>query len=185
MPNDGMDAQISISSINEVTSDVERYARQADRFGFCLSITKFCQSFGISYKATSLFVFGVTKLKRIKLAILFICLLVTGCQNAADQKRLSSLHEIASETPLYPDFKEISASEGAKSNIADFTTSYHSRARFQDVEKFYIPALNSKGWKLSEVNHAREELVFSKGEYRIAISYKGDQYFVSYRWGNP
>jgi hypothetical protein len=121
---------------------------------------------------------------------LFAFILPAACQNPADRQRLVKLHEIASETPLYPDFKPIAESEGAKSTIADVTVSYRSSANFEDVKQFYVQKLTRKGWEMPEANqfggyNSDDVLIFRKGEYEITVAYKDERYYVSHVWGNP
>jgi hypothetical protein len=125
-------------------------------------------------------------------SVLFIVLASAGCwTNPGDQQKLDRLHEIVAKTPLYPDFKQISASEAAKNTSANVSISYNSAAAYDDVKQFYIRALTSAGWEFVRESQSIElfgdgykELLFRRGEDRIAISYRdGNKYTLTYCWG--
>ena len=112
-------------------------------------------------------------------------LLILFVKNPEDERRLGILRQLATETPVYPDFKRVSVSEGAKSASAFLIIRYSSSAGFDDVKHFYGRALTLKGWEVpggNEFGFGVDELIFRKGEYKIAVGYRDGEYSVSHLW---
>ena len=115
-------------------------------------------------------------------------LLLLFLKNPEDERRLALLRRMAAETPVYPDFKQVSVSEGAKSTGAFLIIMYSSSAGFDDVKHFYGRALTLKGWEVpggNEFGFGADELIFRKGEYKIAVRYRDGEYSVSHLWERP
>lgn len=125
-------------------------------------------------------------------------ILIVIIKNPDDEKRLQTLRQIAAETPLYPNFKQINSSEGAKSTSAIVTVWYQVptySTSFDQVKEFYVKELSAKGWgspqedNINRVLGGEErELSFQKGEYRIYISWQSsspNEYSIDYSWRRP
>jgi hypothetical protein len=115
-------------------------------------------------------------------------LLLLFFRNPEEERRLAILRQMATETPVYPDFKQVSVSEGAKSARAFLIIGYSSNAGFDDVKHFYGRALTLRGWEVpggNEFGFGVDELIFRKGAYKIAVGYRDGEYSVSHRWEGP
>jgi hypothetical protein len=111
-------------------------------------------------------------------------------------KTLGNLHQIAAETPVYPDFKEFNSNSVIKEKHGSLSFYYDTpaySAGFGTVKEFYREALLSKGWRLVEEGTYGGNTVgvtFRKGEYSISLYYseggtEGWDYAISYGWDSP
>lgn len=129
--------------------------------------------------------------------VLFLLLLAlfTGCDEESKQ-HLEALKQIAKETPIYPGGKQVRANDNNKFGSAVLIICYNAPASYEEVRRFYSTNLIAKGWVLYPFEERRQsllhsdeavELVYRKGEYRIAI-HQGDNdpttcnYSVAYVW---
>ncbi len=132
------------------------------------------------------------------LLLLTPMLLSVLIKNPDDEKRLQILRQIAAETPIYPDFKQINSSEGAKSTSAIVTLWYQVPAystSFYQVKDFYTKELLARGWNSPEnfelnriLDGEVREVSFHKGEYRISVYWEEsspNKYGISYSWWRP
>jgi hypothetical protein len=125
-------------------------------------------------------------------------LLIALIKNPDDEKRLQLLHQIAAETPLYPEFKHVRTSAGAKSTSAVVSVWYQVPAfstTFELVKNFYVQELPAKGWSSPQeasfnriLGGEARELSFHKGEYKLSIFWDDaspNEYSISFSWWKP
>ena len=111
---------------------------------------------------------------------LFVALTLAGCIVNKEQKaKLQELHQLAAETPKFPDFQQTDYSDIVKSDRAVVAHFCQSSASYEEVKSFYTKALLSQGWgppqeeslaKWFDQDGSRR-LIFRKGEYTIDINY--------------
>jgi hypothetical protein len=113
--------------------------------------------------------------------------------------KLKELETLAGDTQVFPDFTEIASSTSSRAMDAGVYKSYRSAANFADVRRFYVAALQQKGWILSKGGGSEfgsgddeeSEFEFKKGEFRIVVEYAGRNispvewnYSVNFVWHN-
>ena len=136
----------------------------------------------------------------VRLVCLFLAVFLGGCEDQESKGHLSLLKKLATETPLYPGFKQVDISENDKPGRARFFLYYNSQASYEEVKVFYSRMFLAKGWELSSKEDrgsifsdlSDSALVFRKGEYQVAILRESlDQnpaarnYVISYVWEQP
>jgi hypothetical protein len=127
------------------------------------------------------------------LSLLISSILFAGCMTPEGKKTLTTLEQIAAETPVYPAFSQISSTHVIKKDGGTLALFYQSPASYSEVRAFYIKELTAKGWRVDEERTYGGNTVgitFRKGEYSIVVEYSSprDQdwdYALSYRWRRP
>jgi hypothetical protein len=106
------------------------------------------------------------------LLLVTLTALYCGCMTDESKRELRNLKQLASETPVYRDFKTLRSSTGGKESSAYLSIDYHSSADFEDVKGFYIQMMTSRGWGVPDEEQYRRiggavgrELKFHKGSY--------------------
>lgn len=144
---------------------------------------------GLSDNKVRILIFSV-----LLIPMLLLAYFVGRYRDPEIQKKLEELRQLAAETPVYPDFKELFSFSGGKSAFGYYTVYYDVPAYspgLEAIKKFYLDALVAKGWSLSEEDsYGRESVQFRKGEYSIYIQPNYGQpadwdYSVSYGWRAP
>lgn len=131
--------------------------------------------------------------------LLLLSLLFFGCYYKRDINRAAKLNElkqIATETPVFPDFKELDSHYNIKNDGVTYSLYYQSKANYDEVKSFYSETLVSKGWDSPKEESLEglfkkdgsKRLIIRKGEYTIYIEYEGTNptedwsYSISYSW---
>ena len=107
----------------------------------------------------------------------------TGCGPNSDGSKLRESERLQSTIPLFPSMVLVSEHTISKSMVADVSRHYKSDAAYEDVKSFYVDHLTRMGWTVGEEHPLKDwgedlggrELMFSKGEFYLAISYAGDR----------
>ena len=124
------------------------------------------------------------------MGVLFAC-----CAPSLEgQARLQELRRLASETPKFPDFKQVNYSDISKSDTAVVTYFYRSSANYEEVKQFYTSTLLSRGWNSAQeepiknwFNEIGRRQMFKKGEFTIYLNHEpaehsGWRFAVDYSW---
>ena len=102
-----------------------------------------------------------------------------------DDVKLKEVQQLVSALRLYPGLEDTGGgSTYSRSMSASVHKSYKSNARFDDVKTFYATQLTQSGWQLTKDRTLKDgwsrdlggrELRFEKGQYYVAIEYRGEK----------
>lgn len=120
---------------------------------------------------------------------------ILGCDDAESRRQLTTLRQMAADTGISADLKEVRSYESDKLNHALFSQCYNSSANYDEVEDLFSRALTTKGWGSPEEKTVygsfgfeeknSRDLIFRNAEYSISIAYSpkdssGSNYAISY-----
>ena len=132
------------------------------------------------------------------LQIIVIAMSLVACRDEVGERHFNILKQLASDTALYPDFKQVDVSDNYKHGSARLFIYYNSSASYDAVKAFYSNNLLSNEWSSDPQENRKGILsdwngpVFRKGDYQIAILQKipasdsdARRYVVAYVWEQP
>jgi hypothetical protein len=115
--------------------------------------------------------------------------------------KLKELRALSSETPAYPDFREVAMHFSSRAMDAGVYRSYYSLSGYEEVKRFYLNILSKRGWKLTSEESSQsflgesrdsKKIAFRKNDLQIIVEYVGGiapnegrwNYSVSFIWRN-
>jgi len=121
--------------------------------------------------------------------VCFLVLLSTGCWSAQDDAaRLEEVKAVWARLPIYSGLQEIDSSTTYGYGKAMISKKYRSKARYDDVKRFYVEHLIPDGWtmisekKIVDVgtDFGGYHIEFRKGDLSLGLEYAGEK--VNYEW---
>lgn len=108
---------------------------------------------------------------------------------------MKELERLAAEIPNFPEAREIESHRVAKTDSANLSKAFVSKASYDEIKRFYFAELTRRGWKFEGerslstwgVDYGTKQIKFDKGEYEIAIQYEGRRntgkdFGIDYSW---
>lgn len=130
------------------------------------------------------------------LRILLCWMLVISSWSCLNTERLPELQRLANETPLFPGFVQFSSVHSGRRDHVALSFFYKSTHDFPEVKRFYLEALQPKGWTAREEpepgsffydpDDGGVRIIFVKGNYKIIVQHNPGssrwQYSMDYIW---
>ena len=125
----------------------------------------------------------------ISFSCLFLCFINVGCFSPKeDAAKLEETKKIWTAFPIYPGMRESYSSTTSGFGKVLISKHFQSKARYEEVRRFYLDRLTQDGWKLSSEKQLKDwgsdfggqELHFRKADFHIAIEYAGER--ADYGW---